>query len=89
LEELLREDTGGHSPDSKPVIPEKLKVTMQDLTSEHLQNAISVLISAGVLLADSTSPGDITATTWEAVKRMGIGEGLVQEWKKKAKGDLQ
>jgi hypothetical protein len=85
LEELLREDESG-SPVSEhgKKIPEKLKATMNDLANEHFQSAIKVLISAGVLLADSKSPGDISAITWESVGRMGISEGSVVEWKQAA-----
>jgi hypothetical protein len=85
LEELLREDENGSSvSEPRKKISEKLKATMNDLANEHFQNAIMVLISAGVLLADSKSPGDISAITWESVGRMGISEGSVVEWKQAA-----
>ena len=85
LEELLREYEND-SPVSEPgnKIPEKLKATMNDLANEHFQSAVKVLISAGVLLADSKSPGDISAITWESVGRMGFSEGSVVEWKQAA-----
>jgi hypothetical protein len=85
LEELLR-DEEQNSPvsESGEKVPEKLKATMNDLANEHFQNAIMVLISAGVLLADSKAPGDISAITWESVGRMGISEGSVVEWKQAA-----
>jgi hypothetical protein len=85
LEDLLNEPER-NSPISEPkeMIPENLKATMNDLANEHFQNAIMVLISAGVLLADSKSPGDISAITWESVGRMGINEGSVVEWKQAA-----
>jgi len=65
-------------------IPENLKRTMDSLANEHLQNAIKVLLSAGVLFADSKSPGDLTALTWESVSRMGVSDGDVQQWKQEA-----
>ena len=65
-------------------IPESLKKTMDSLANEHLQNAIKVLLSTGVLFADSKAPGDLTAITWESVSRMGVSDGAVQEWKQQA-----
>ena len=86
LEELLTDKSEGEQPEegSKRAIPKSLKTTMDDLANEHFQNAIKVLISAGVLLADSTSPGDISSMTWEAAKKMGVSEGSLQEWRKAA-----
>lgn len=68
-------------------IPENLKKTMDSLANEHLQNAIKVLLSTGVLFADSKAPGDLTAITWESVSRMGVSDGAVQEWKQQAVGE--
>lgn len=90
LEELLRdEERGSPTSESKVRIPENLKATMNDLANEHFQNAIMVLISAGVLLPDSKVPGDISALTWESVVRMGINEGSIVEWKQQAAGQSQ
>lgn len=85
LESLLGERSAKDSPESQPVpVPTSMKATMTSLANEHLQSAIMVLISAGVLRADSRSPDDITTMTWESVGRMGIQESAVQEWKEAA-----
>lgn len=68
------------------VITDDLKATMNSLANEHLQNAIKGLLSIGVLSADSVTPGDITAKTWESVSRMGVSEGDVEQWKHLAIG---
>ena len=86
LEDLLGEK-GSTSPlpeERQEHIPESLKNTMDSLANEHLQNAIKVLLSTGVLFADSKAPGDLTAITWESVSRMGVSDGAVQEWKRQA-----
>jgi len=86
LEELLVEEKKDTpSPERREKLPTNLKVMMHGLANEHLQNAIMVLISAGVLLSDSKSSGDISSLTWESVDRMGISEKSVHEWKKAAK----
>ena len=88
LEDLLTDQSKpeGELPEEgrHRAIPKSLKTTMDNLANEHFQNAIMVLISAGVLLADSKSPGDITSMTWEAAKKMGVSEGSLQEWRKAA-----
>lgn len=88
LEELLADRQHENEQDEdhnvRRGIPDNLRATMNSLANEHFQNVIMVLISAGVLLADSKSPGDITAMTWEAAKRMGISESSMQEWRQVA-----
>jgi len=86
LEQLLGDKhTSSPPPEERGEhIPENLKKTMESLANEHLQNAIKVLLSAGVLFADSKAPGDLTAITWESVSRMGVSDGAVQEWKRQA-----
>lgn len=89
LEDLLSDKTRETLPpnlDTREIIPSTLKVTMNSLANEHLQNAIIVLLSVGVLTADDTlnSPGDLTTKTWEALRRMGVSDGEVQEWKQQA-----
>jgi hypothetical protein len=86
LEDLLVDKAQSEHPpeERRCAIPESLRKTMNNLANEHFQNAIMVLISAGVLLADSKSPGDITAMTWEAASKMGISDVSLQEWRKSA-----
>jgi hypothetical protein len=87
LEELLREDSPSlDSNEGQPSLPVNLKATMNQLVNEHLQNAISVLIAAGVLLSEGYSKAseDISFITWESVGRMGIPESAVVEWRQQA-----
>lgn len=86
LEDLLsdKESASPLPEERREHIPESLKKTMDSLANEHLQNAIMVLLSTGVLFADSKAPGDLTAITWESVSRMGVSDGAVQEWKQQA-----
>ena len=87
LEDLLGDKHSEVPPpfdEEQEVIPDNLKATMNSLANEHLQNAIKVLLSIGVLSADSSTPGDITAKTWESVSRMGVSDGDVQQWKQQA-----
>jgi hypothetical protein len=87
LEDLLSDKQPPKSPshdEPQEVIPDDLKATMNSLANEHLQSAIKGLLAMGVLSADSKSPGDITAKTWESVIRMGVSAGDVQRWKQQA-----
>jgi len=84
LEELLGDDRGESSPEKQKVVPEGLILTMQNLANEHLRNAIIVLISAGVLMPDSSAPMDVTSMTIESVGKMGISEAALREWKQEA-----
>jgi hypothetical protein len=80
LENLLLDDA---SEETKPVIPDNLITTMRNLANEHFRNAVVVLYSTGFLEnGESRAPGDITTSTLDAAKRMGIGEDVVQEWQK-------
>jgi hypothetical protein len=79
LEEMLGDRSGD---EGARTVPARLQQTMQELTNEHLQNAIMVLISAGALLDDTS--GDLSSLTWESVKRMGVSTGSVNEWKQQA-----
>lgn len=67
--------------DNQSVVPESLLQTMDSLASEHFQSAIAVLMSAGVLLADSGVAGDISSITWETARRMGISDTALNEWR--------
>ena len=87
LEDLLSaKQDGEQNEEERRPIPVGLKQTMDNLANEHFQNAIKVLLAAGVLLADSKTPGDLSALTWEAAGRMGISESALKEWKQEASG---
>lgn len=85
LEDLLSDEKRSQSVDDKRIgLPDSIKSTMDNLANEHLQNAISILLGAGVIFPDAKTPGDISSITWDAVKRMGIADKAVAEWKKSA-----
>jgi hypothetical protein len=86
LEDLFSDkmrDTASQNQDTLQVIPDALKATMNSLANEHLQNAVMVLLSVGLLDADDSkiAPGDVTTKTWELLHRMGLKDSDVQRWK--------
>jgi hypothetical protein len=65
------------------VLPESLRATMRDLATEHLQSAIVMLKTVGVLVGEESCGGDdISSITWKALSRMDIDEATVKEWRK-------
>ena len=66
------------------ISPKKVIQSANELTIEHLRNVIMVLISFGVLKAESQTPGDVTALTWDAVADMSSCKDFLDEWKKAA-----
>jgi hypothetical protein len=86
LEDLFSDkmrDTASQNQDALQVIPDTLKATMNSLANEHLQSAVMVLLSVGLLDADDSksAPGDVTTKTWESLHRMGLKDSDVQQWK--------
>jgi hypothetical protein len=89
---------GGDGAPPHPVvaIPKALRGTMNSLAVEHLRNAITVLMSSGLVFPDdgdesagavgstAADASAITSVTVEACRRMRIGEGTLKEWKKHA-----
>lgn len=70
LEDLLGDASSTKSPaEEQLVISIGLKETMDNLANEHLQNAVKVLMSAGVLSSE-LAPGDVAGMTLENVKKM-------------------
>lgn len=80
IEEFLGTDNVGG--EDEMALPESLRKTMQDLATEHLQNAIQVLISAGAIVSDPKTPNDLSSLTWDSVGRMGIEKETIDSWKK-------
>ena len=79
IEELLGSESGEN--EDEAALPDSLRRTMQDLATEHLQNAIKVLMSAGAIVSDSKTPNDLSSLTWDSVGRMGIGKETIEAWK--------
>jgi hypothetical protein len=86
-------DASPHNQSS--VLSDELIATMNSLAKEHLQSAIQVLISLGVLSLPTSSknpsssesspiPVDtneaLTKRTWISVGKMGITEKEIQQW---------
>jgi hypothetical protein len=80
IEELVGANSSG-SPEEESALPESLRRTMQELATEHLQNAIKVLMSVGVIMPDPKAPNDLSSLTWESLGRMGIKKETIEEWK--------
>ena len=63
---------------------EKLFRVTKELGSEHLRNAIMVLIAMNVLVNDeddNAQPSQISSATWAAIGSIGYCRPLVDEWK--------
>ena len=85
LEDLLGDEKASvppQNPDGHSLMSDKLAKTMNELASEHLQNAITFL-AAEQLIAGSEpkAAGDFTAVTWDSVGRMGFCKNSVKGWK--------
>lgn len=82
IEEFLGTGKGGG--EEERALPDSLRRTMQDLATEHLQNAIQVLMSAGAIVSDPKTPNsnDLSTLTWDSVSRMGIEKEKIDAWKK-------
>lgn len=62
---------------------EKLFRTTKELGSEHLRNAVMVLIALNIL-QDNSSPSDaheISSVTWAAIGSIGYCRPYIEEWK--------
>jgi hypothetical protein len=79
IEDLVGANSGDTEEES--ALPESLRRTMQELATEHLQNAIKVLMSVGAIMPDPKAPNDLSSLTWESVGRMGIKKETIEEWK--------
>lgn len=67
---------------------EKLFRVTKELGSEHLRNAVMVLIAMNVLIGDDNDeaqPSQISSATWAAIGSIGYCKPLIDEWKGTAK----
>lgn len=65
------------------VLSDELIATMNSLAKEHLQSAIQVLVSLGVLSFPTSEPSNeasLTTQTWKSVRKMGITDKEIQQW---------
>lgn len=92
-DEYGNEDEGAHFVgDAQNMSQEKLLRTTKELGSEHLRNAVMVLISLGVLHAanDNTagmqgsSKEDLSSITWNTIQHIEFCSGHIEEWQRAA-----
>lgn len=81
-DQLAEED--GELVDSRGMTPGQLRRSTKELASEHLRNAVMVLIAIGVIKAAPESEGDISAMTWKSVSKMEFCKNQAEEWKQSA-----
>ena len=84
MESLLVEGAGDgedREVGGRMISPEKLRLTTKQLASEHLRNAVMVLIASGVVKGVSESPQDISDVTWASIERMSFCKEQAEEWK--------
>jgi len=80
LEDLLEDES---TPEAGGAASGNVLKTMNELTTEHLQNAIIFLVSEGLIM-DAESDSPFTAVTWDHIGRMGCCKNYLEEWKKAA-----
>ena len=83
IKEILDENSTEDNESSKSPLSQKMIESTNELTIEHLQNVILVLISFGVLKAATEESADdsISAQTWSLIGEMGYCKKFVDEWK--------
>ena len=70
--------------DRREMSPERLSLTLKELASEHLRNAIMVLHSHGILTSNPLPDDELSTMTWEAVGKMAFCSIMQEEWKQQA-----
>jgi hypothetical protein len=76
LEELKEQEVS--SPEQR-ALPKQLKATMDNLTNEHLHNAVKLFLVAGVFSSDSISPDDKSS-----LHRLNISDDMINAWQEEA-----
>jgi len=87
IKEILDESSTEEDPSSESPPPsQKMIQSTNELTIEHLQNVIMVLISFGVLKAatEESTDDSISAQTWSLIEEMQYCKKFVDEWKNAA-----
>jgi hypothetical protein len=82
--DVLKQILSEASPQAEGDESESIIKSSNELTLEHLQNVIMVLISYDVLRAEPSESDDITAMTWGAVAEMDYCKNFLDEWKQAA-----
>jgi len=97
MEQLLGDETissPSHEASDKILVQqnsltrENLLTTTKELGSEHLRNAVMVLMSYGIIDGEGSSPSkthDLSALTWNAISSMSFCSVSVEEWKQSGK----
>jgi pyruvate/2-oxoglutarate dehydrogenase complex dihydrolipoamide acyltransferase (E2) component len=76
LEELKEQEVS--SPEQR-ALPKQLKATMDNLTNEHLHNAVKLFLVAGVFSSESISPDDKSS-----LHRLNISDDMINAWQEEA-----
>jgi len=90
LEQLLNDESDQEENGQMVSVPHSmtkgnLVLTTKELATEHLRNAVMVLVTYGVLDVDDTSSDAnvlISEVTWEALSNMSFCSNYVEEWKR-------
>jgi hypothetical protein len=98
MEQLLGDETlssASHEASDKLLVVrrnsltrENLLTTTKELGSEHLRNAVMVLMSYGIIDDEASSPSkthDLSALTWNTIRSMSFCSVSVEEWKQSGK----
>jgi hypothetical protein len=85
VSELLNQEAEHNSVDGKSnkMSLEHLNAT-KHLAAEHLRNAITILISKGMIVRETTNIDDISSLTWTAIDKVPYLEKYSQDWKDSA-----
>jgi len=67
--------------DKGGMIPANLLTASKQLATEHIRNAIMILMSKGIILCEAGNGDDISSLTWTALENISYVKHLIPEWK--------
>lgn len=81
--EILEKDSSEDNPSANSIEGKTMVKATNEVTVEHLQNVIMVLISFGVLkpATGEAVDGDLSSQTWSLIDQMEDLKKFVDEWK--------
>ena len=62
-------------------IPVNLFKAFQQLATEHLRNAVMILMSKGIVETDGNGEENITSATWQKIEEIEFVKSFISEWK--------
>jgi len=63
------------------MIPTNLLTASKQLATEHLRNAVMILMSKGILLPEAKNGDDVSSLTWSAIEKISYVKPFITEWK--------